>query len=125
MKQRRGHYCRICGRRKPNEKFSGRGHRVHVCKDCAQMSKVDREAIEQEKEIIGYLQQAHISGKNIALLKELTESTNTQIAEHSALVLEIARVKPYKRRRLKVLARTRRDLLKKLEDTGLIYAHHW
>ena len=89
------------------------------------MSKVDREAIEQEKEIIGYLQQAHISGKNIALLKELTESTNTQIAEHSALVLEIARVKPYKRRRLKVLARTRRDLLKKLEDTGLIYAHHW
>ena len=89
------------------------------------MSKVDREAIEQEEEIIGYLQQVHISAKNMARLKELAESTNTQIAEHAALVLEIARVKPYKIRRLKVLARTRRDFLKKLEDTGLIYARHW
>ena len=30
-----GHYCRICGRNRPNEKFSGNGHRIHICKDCA------------------------------------------------------------------------------------------
>lgn len=29
-----GHYCRICGRRRANEKFSGRGHARHICKDC-------------------------------------------------------------------------------------------
>ncbi|MCL4876212.1 MAG: hypothetical protein KJ064_06125 [Anaerolineae bacterium] len=29
-----GHYCRICGRQRANEKFSGKGHRIHVCKDC-------------------------------------------------------------------------------------------
>jgi hypothetical protein len=29
-----GHYCRICGRRRANEKFSGRGHAQHICKDC-------------------------------------------------------------------------------------------
>lgn len=30
-----GHYCKICGRTRPNEKFSGKGHRNHVCKDCS------------------------------------------------------------------------------------------
>ncbi|GAB6122459.1 hypothetical protein [Dysgonomonas termitidis] len=29
-----GHYCRICGCRKPNEKFSGKGHAGHICKEC-------------------------------------------------------------------------------------------
>jgi uncharacterized protein (DUF4415 family) len=61
----------------------------------------------------------------MARLKELAGSSNQQIAEQAALVHEIARVKPYKRKRLKVLARTRKDLLDKLEDTGLILAHHW
>ena len=89
------------------------------------MPKEEREAVEQEEEIFQYLRQSHISKKNVTRLKELSESSNRRIAEHAALVLEIARIKPYKKRRLKVLARTRRDLLKKLEDIGLIYAHHW
>ena len=88
------------------------------------MPKEVREAIEQEEEIFQYLRQSHISAKNVARLEELAASSNERIAEHAALVLEIARIKPYKRRRLKVLARTRRDLLEKLEDTGLIFAHH-
>lgn len=29
-----GHYCRVCGRRRANEKFGGRGHAQHICKDC-------------------------------------------------------------------------------------------
>ena len=32
-----GHYCKICGRRRANEKFSGFGHVVHICKDCARL----------------------------------------------------------------------------------------
>ncbi len=34
-KKPHGHYCRICGQRKANEKFSGRGHAAHICKACA------------------------------------------------------------------------------------------
>jgi len=34
-KKPRGHYCRICGQHKANEKFSGRGHATHICKACA------------------------------------------------------------------------------------------
>ncbi|MBZ0309938.1 MAG: hypothetical protein K8I82_28000, partial [Anaerolineae bacterium] len=33
-KKQQGHYCRMCGRYRANEKFSGKGHREHVCKDC-------------------------------------------------------------------------------------------
>lgn len=29
-----GHYCRVCRRRRANEKFGGRGHAQHICKDC-------------------------------------------------------------------------------------------
>ena len=38
----RGHYCWVCGRVRANEKFSGRGHRNHICKDCARLSKEQR-----------------------------------------------------------------------------------
>lgn len=35
--KRRGHYCKICGEYKANEKFSGRGHANHICKPCASL----------------------------------------------------------------------------------------
>jgi hypothetical protein len=34
-----GHYCWCCGRRRPNERFSGRGHRQHVCEECLKLGK--------------------------------------------------------------------------------------
>ncbi len=32
-----GHYCWACDRRRRNEKFSGRGHARHLCRDCAKL----------------------------------------------------------------------------------------
>jgi hypothetical protein len=119
-----GYYCRICGRTRPNEKFSGRGHQTHVCKECAQIPKEERLSMEQEDEIFGFMRQSHISEKNVCWLKTLASSENQRIAELAAIVLEVAQVKPFKKRRLKVLAKERRDLLQKLEETGLILAHH-
>ena len=34
-----GRYCRCCDQRRPNEHFSGRGHRKHVCKDCMKLGQ--------------------------------------------------------------------------------------
>ncbi|MBK8870762.1 MAG: hypothetical protein IPN19_06865 [Elusimicrobia bacterium] len=79
--------------------------------------------MEREEEIFGYMCQSHISDKNVARLTVLAGSGNPRIAELAGVVLEVARVRPYKRRRLKVLARERRDLLEKLDRTGLILAH--
>lgn len=33
-RRKQGHYCRICGEYKANEKFSGKGHAQHICKSC-------------------------------------------------------------------------------------------
>jgi ribosome-binding protein aMBF1 (putative translation factor) len=120
-----GHFCRICGRTRPNERFSGRGHRTHVCRDCARMPAQERELIEQEQEVFGYLKQSHISDKNLQRLRTLAASAQPRVRELAAIVLAVAEVKPYKKRRLKVLARERPDLLDALERTGLIMAHHW
>ena len=56
-------------------------------------------------------------------LRKLVISPNEQIAELAAIVLEVAEIKPYKKRRLKEIARKRQDLLHKLDETGLILAH--
>ncbi len=89
------------------------------------MPKNEREAIEHEDEIFGFLKQSHISNKNVSRLKILASSENLRIPELADIALEVAKVKPYKKRRLKVFARERRDLLQRLKETGLIYAHHY
>lgn len=37
-----GHYCKICGEYKANEKFSGRGHAAHICKTCSKLSAAEK-----------------------------------------------------------------------------------
>ena len=123
-KRYKGHYCRICGAIKPNEQFSGKGHRNHICKECSRKPKAEINEIDIEEEIFGYLKQSHISYKNVKRLKLLVKSESDKIAKLADIVIEVAKVKPYKKRRLKVLARERRDLLEKLDETGLILAHY-
>jgi hypothetical protein len=38
----RGHYCRVCGQHKANEKFTGGGHAAHVCKACQKKTPAER-----------------------------------------------------------------------------------
>jgi len=54
-----GHFCRICGRVRANEQFSGKGHRIHVCKHCQRLPKTQRRAIEDRDDIFGFMQQSH------------------------------------------------------------------
>ena len=37
-----GHYCKICGEYKANEKFSGKGHAAHICKKCQSLPVEER-----------------------------------------------------------------------------------
>ena len=46
-----GHYCRICGRERPNEQFSGKGHKIHVCTRCKARPTSERQAIEDKDDI--------------------------------------------------------------------------
>ena len=118
-----GHYCKICGCVRPNEKFSGRGHKNHICKECASLPKEKVEAIGLEEEIFGYMSQSHISENNIARLKIISQSPNNRVSHLASVALQVAAVKPYKRSRINFLARGHKELLEKLEKTGLIHAH--
>lgn len=35
--KKHGHYCKVCGQYKANEKFSGKGHATHICKTCSSL----------------------------------------------------------------------------------------
>ena len=67
-----GHFCRICGRNRPNEKFSGKGHKNHICKQCSSLPAQEIDNIELHDEIFEYLKQSNISKKNLTRLKKLT-----------------------------------------------------
>ena len=85
------------------------------------MPREEREAIELTEEVGGFLRQSNISKKNIVRLRVMSQFQNEEVAEFAAVVLEVALVKPHRRRRLKVLARERPDLLARLKTTGLIF----
>jgi hypothetical protein len=71
-------------------------------------------------EILGFLTQSHISSKNIDRLKILIESSDKKVAGFASVVLEIGEIRPYKRRRLKVLATEHKDLFARLEELELL-----
>ena len=87
--------------------------------------KSERQAIEDKGDMFGFLEQSHISEKNVARLEQMAKSDNPQVASLAAIVLDVARIKPHKTRRLKFLAQKHPELLGKLGETGLIPAHHW
>lgn len=81
--------------------------------------------IKHKDEIVGFMEQSNISKKNIARLNELKNSENNEVSEWASLVLEVTKIKPHKRRRLKILAAKNPELLLKLEEIGLIYTDDW
>ena len=115
-----GHWCRICFQHRPNEKFSGKGHRDHICKECSRRPIAERDAIDQEREIHGYYKQKNISKKNLKRLNVLSESSNYEIAALAEAVLAVGRAKPHRRKRLSFLARNHPDVMEKLGAVGLI-----
>lgn len=55
-KKRPGHYCKICGERKANEKFSGKGHAVHICKSCQSLpaeAQTDMRRLREVERVFG------------------------------------------------------------------------
>lgn len=114
------HWCRICFQQRPNEKFSGKGHRDHICKECSRRPKTERDAIDHEREIHGYYEQKNISKKNLKRLAVLSKSSSFSIAALAEAVLAVGRAKPHRRKRLSFLARNHPDVMDKLGAVGLI-----
>jgi len=113
-----GRQCRICGRGRANEKFGGKGYAASVCRDCRKLPKVEQALILATHEVWGFLDQTNISAKNIARLEALASIDDDEFQELRMLVLEIARVRPRKRKRWKNIWREHRHLYRRVVAAG-------
>jgi len=116
-----GHYCWACGRHRPNEKFSGKGHKNHLCKECSHGSKDKLNEISHTREVMGFWEQKSISKKNILRLEVLSKSSISDVAEISQVVLEVARQFPFKKKRIRRIVKEQQELMPKLAKVGLVY----
>lgn len=115
-----GHYCWVCDSIRPNEAFSGKGHKQHICKKCSKKPRYEQERIKPLQDIQGFLTQCKISEKNVAYLKRQCKFPDEEVQRYAKMVLEIARIKPHKRNRIKFLARHHPDLLAELEGSSFL-----
>ena len=118
-----GHHCWVCGRTRANEKFSGKGHARHICRDCQRLPREERDKVRSLLEIEGFLEQQNISAKNVARLKRLARSPDEEVRRKAGLVLEVSHLAPGKRRRHSTLAKRQPDLLSRLVEQGLIFGY--
>lgn len=119
--QRMGRRCRICGRNRPNEKFGGKGYAASVCRDCRQLPKTQQALILAQDEVQGFLEQTKITAKNIARLESLASIDDGKFQELRTLILEIAGVRPCKRKRWINLQLERPDLYRRVIAAGWFF----
>ena len=87
--------CRIlCSCIRPNEAFGGKGERARICRKCRKMPREKRDVLMYEREILGFLEQSHISPRNLARLKVLGRSENPRVADLAHLVLDVGATTP-------------------------------
>ena len=98
------HYCWMCGRSRANERFSGRGHRDHVCGDCQKLPAAEKDRRRALNHLRDMLEQSRISEKNVRYLRALALSPAPDVAQWAAVLLEIARIHPGRRHRRRCLA---------------------
>jgi len=68
----------------------------------------------------GFLEQKNISAKNISRLRELCESPDEVVRRSAELVLEVALIKPQRRKRWQYLYEKRPELFARLIETGFL-----
>ena len=74
------------------------------------MPREKRDRLERLDEVRCFLDQSNISVRNITRLKTLVSHPDSEVQKLATLVLEVALVHPYKRRRWRDLAARHRDL---------------
>ena len=101
----------MCGRSRPNEKFSGKGHARHICGECQRRPKEEREIRSQLCELEDRWRQTNISSKNIKWLEALCASPYPMVVDPAIAILLAAKASQ-KAARIRAIcaehARTRR-----------------
>jgi hypothetical protein len=74
-----GHFCIVCGRIRPNEEFSGKGHAAHICKTCAKKPEAKREEAIALKRISRVYRYGDFSRNNQRMLENYSHSPDELI----------------------------------------------
>ena len=82
-----GHYCKVCGERKSNEKFSGKGHAAHICRECEKLSPEKRNELQTINRIMNL--PFWLKKDQINWLKKMMKSKNEEIRNVAEEAYEI------------------------------------
>jgi hypothetical protein len=82
-----GHYCRICGEYKANEKFSGSGHAAHICKSCASKSPARKSEDMTINKLHGMMFR-YLSESEIKWLRNRRNDSRPEVSELARQVFE-------------------------------------
>lgn len=77
-RKQQGHYCRICGEYKANEKFSGKGHARHICKQCQSLSEDVKADMVRCNEVERAVFKYPMTRQDWELLENMPRSTRTR-----------------------------------------------
>ena len=80
-----GHFCKICGMRKSNESFSGRGHAAHICKACSRLSPA-QQAEEMTLRRLENLPLRRLSESEMTWLKNRTHDHRPDVKSLACMV---------------------------------------
>lgn len=79
MMKKQGRYCKVCGMYKANEKFSGKGHAAHICKECAILPVGEREMQIVLTKLYNLPWQ--LSKETVAWVRKLTQDKRPEVRE--------------------------------------------
>ena len=93
-KKYRGHFCKVCRKILPNEKFSGKGHAAHICKKCIRKSKAQKSEEISIACIYSVLSYGNLSRDNRKMLENYTHSRSELVRSEALTVLTFTRPAP-------------------------------
>jgi len=89
VKKRQGHYCKICGEHKANEKFTGKGHAVHICKSCASLPIERKNELQRINKVAQIAENLHPTKEEWDLLEKYSKNKKyPELQEFAGDVLE-------------------------------------
>ena len=80
-----GHFCKVCGMRKSNESFSGKGHAAHICKACSRLSPA-QQAEEMTLRRLENLPLRRLTESEMKWLKNRTHDHRPEVRELACMV---------------------------------------
>ena len=86
-KKKQGHYCRVCGERKANEKFSGKGHAKHICKECAALPQEKKNELQRLSQISKIAEKYPRSRQDWELLEKYSKNKKYPEAQEFAQMI--------------------------------------